>query len=77
MTRNDGAYTVTVHKKDKDRRIAGWKAALNNPNTGSEARAKARRNLLMRGHVKDAFFSTSFNTKIRRALGLRAKNHHS
>ncbi|KAK0552638.1 hypothetical protein OC846_002811 [Tilletia horrida] len=76
MTRNTGAYAVSVHKKDKDHRIAGWKAALNNPNTTSEGRSNARRNLLMRGHVKDAFFSSSFDTKFRRMFGLRAKRHH-
>ncbi|CAD6891485.1 unnamed protein product [Tilletia controversa] len=75
MTRNDGAYTVTAHKKDKNRRVAGWKAALNNPNTTNEGRSHARKQLLMRGHVKDALFSSSFSTKLRRAFGLRAKNH--
>ncbi|KAE8209987.1 hypothetical protein CF327_g6086 [Tilletia walkeri] len=75
MTRTDGAYSVTVHKKDKDRRVAGWKAALNNPNTTAEGRSHARKNLLMRGHFKDAFFSSSFDTKFRRAFGLRAKKH--
>lgn len=50
-----------------------FQAALNNPNTTKEARAHARKELLLRFHIKDAFFSTSMNTRIRRAFGLQAK----
>ncbi|CAO1631930.1 unnamed protein product [Sympodiomycopsis kandeliae] len=68
------AYKPHRHFPDKQRQVAGWKAALNNPSTTSEARWHARKSLLFKGHVKDALFThASFNTRVRRVLGLRAK----
>ncbi|PWN39145.1 hypothetical protein IE81DRAFT_318359 [Ceraceosorus guamensis] len=68
-------YRSHKRKIDKDRQLAGWRSALNNPSTTSAGRSHARKQLLMRGHVGDALFSTSINTRIRRMLGLRAKSH--
>ncbi|KAJ9476627.1 hypothetical protein PHBOTO_000280 [Pseudozyma hubeiensis] len=66
-------YRPHKHIPDKERVIAGYVSALNNPSTTREGRAHARKQLLKKGHIKDAFFSTSVNTRIRRMLGLRAK----
>ncbi|PWN90124.1 hypothetical protein FA10DRAFT_266626 [Acaromyces ingoldii] len=40
-------YRSHQRKIPKERRVAGWKAALNNPSTSSEGRSHARRQLLM------------------------------
>ncbi|SNX81890.1 uncharacterized protein MEPE_00595 [Melanopsichium pennsylvanicum] len=66
-------YRPHKHTADKQRVIAGYKAALNNPSTTSEGRAHACKQLLKKGHIRDALFSTSFDTRLRRMLGLRAK----
>ncbi|PWN53730.1 hypothetical protein IE53DRAFT_377113 [Violaceomyces palustris] len=60
-------------KPDKDKVIAGYKAALNNPNTTKEGRSHARKQLILKGRFKEAFTSRSLSTRIRSALGLRAK----
>ncbi|PWN26258.1 hypothetical protein BDZ90DRAFT_222026 [Jaminaea rosea] len=67
-------YRSHKRKVPKERQVAGWKAALNNPSTSSDGRWHARKMLLMKGHIGDALFThASMGTRVRRVLGLRAK----
>ncbi|PWN37605.1 uncharacterized protein FA14DRAFT_142027 [Meira miltonrushii] len=69
-------YRSHKRKIPKERRVGGWRSALNNPGTSKEGRAHARRQLILHGHVIDAFTSTTMNTRVRRWLGLRARHRN-
>ncbi|CAO1635262.1 unnamed protein product [Jaminaea pallidilutea] len=72
------AYRSHKRTVSKERQVAGWKAALNNPSTTSDGRRHARLMLFKKGHIKAALLThASLDTRIRRMLGLRAKHHAS
>ncbi|KAH7344864.1 hypothetical protein B0J17DRAFT_712501 [Rhizoctonia solani] len=58
------------HRKSPNRRAAGYKAALSNPNTTHEGRKHAKRELKRMGRGNEAH--VSLGTKIKRALGIRS-----
>ncbi|GAB1519045.1 hypothetical protein RhiTH_002111 [Rhizoctonia solani] len=58
------------HKKNPNRRAAGYKAALSNPNTTHEGRKHAKRKLKRMGRGNETH--VSLGTRIKRALGIRS-----
>ncbi|KDQ08386.1 hypothetical protein BOTBODRAFT_37963 [Botryobasidium botryosum FD-172 SS1] len=62
------------HHVNPDRRAAGLKAALHNPNTTHEGREEAKRELRMMGRGNEAHGHPSLSSRIRSMLGIRSKN---
>ncbi|KAB5594027.1 hypothetical protein CTheo_2496 [Ceratobasidium theobromae] len=57
-------------RKDPNRRAAGFKAALSNPNTTHGGRQHAKHELQRMGRGREAH--VSLGTRIKRALGIRS-----
>jgi len=59
---------------DPDRRAAGYKAAISNPNTTHDGRARAKDELRAMGRGYEAHGRPSLSSRIRHFLGIRARS---
>ncbi|CAE7062228.1 unnamed protein product [Rhizoctonia solani] len=69
-TRTSQERRGLFHRKNPNRRAAGYKAALSNPNTTHQGRKHAKRELKRMGRGNEAH--VSLGTRIKRALGIRS-----
>ncbi|CEL57848.1 hypothetical protein RSOLAG1IB_02592 [Rhizoctonia solani AG-1 IB] len=69
-TRSTHQRRGLFHHKSPNRRAAGYKAALSNPNTTHEGRKHAKRELRRMGRGNETH--VSLGTRIKRALGIRS-----
>ncbi|KLO06350.1 hypothetical protein SCHPADRAFT_861478 [Schizopora paradoxa] len=65
------------HRKDPNRRAAGLKAALHNPNTTHEGRREAKDELRMMGRGNEAHGHPSLKSRIKRMFGIRSTKSRS
>ncbi|KDN50023.1 hypothetical protein RSAG8_01359, partial [Rhizoctonia solani AG-8 WAC10335] len=69
-TRTSRERRGLFHRKNPNRRAAGYKAALSNPNTTHKGRKHAKRELGRMGRGNEAH--VSLGTRIQRTLGIRS-----
>ncbi|CUA76838.1 hypothetical protein RSOLAG22IIIB_02314 [Rhizoctonia solani] len=69
-TRTSRERRGLFHRKNPNRRAAGYKAAPPNPNTTHEGRKHAKRELKRMGRGSETH--VSLGTRIKRALGIRS-----